>query len=124
MTLWIGDDRRLVMYPCSNNTLMNFVAIHPSELSVAKSEDDWSRDGNKHTLTSVYSEFGPSVGSLLEMADESSVKVWTLLDMDRIPRWYKGHAALLGDAAHPFLPREFEAFVDSGERPCCVEMLK
>lgn len=33
MTLWIGDDKRLVMYPCSNNTIMNFAAIHPSSLS-------------------------------------------------------------------------------------------
>lgn len=33
MTLWYGDDRRLVMYPCENNTIMNFVAIHPSEIT-------------------------------------------------------------------------------------------
>jgi hypothetical protein len=33
MTIWMGDDRRLIMYPCSNNTFMNFVAIHPSSLS-------------------------------------------------------------------------------------------
>lgn len=38
MTMFLGDDRRLVMYPCSNNTTMNFVAIHPSELSASKGE--------------------------------------------------------------------------------------
>jgi len=38
MTMWIGDDRRLVMYPCSDNTMMNFVGIHPSELSASKGE--------------------------------------------------------------------------------------
>ena len=38
MTMWIGNDRRLIMYPCSNNTLMNFVAIHPSNLSASKEE--------------------------------------------------------------------------------------
>lgn len=106
MTLWIGDDRRLVMYPCSNNTLMNFVAIHPSALSSTK-EDDWSREASKSTLLSVYSDFGPIVRALLEIADESSLKVWTLLDMERIPRWVNGRVALLGDAAHPFLPRKF-----------------
>ena len=26
--------------------------------------------------------------------------------MERIPRWVKGKVALMGDAAHPFLPRE------------------
>jgi 2-polyprenyl-6-methoxyphenol hydroxylase-like FAD-dependent oxidoreductase len=38
MRIWIGADRRLVMYPCSDNTMMNFVAIHPSELSASKGE--------------------------------------------------------------------------------------
>jgi hypothetical protein len=38
MTMWMGDDRRLVMYPCNDNTMMNFVGIHPSELSASKGE--------------------------------------------------------------------------------------
>ncbi len=38
MTMWIADDRRLVMYPCNDNTVMNFVGIHPSELSASKGE--------------------------------------------------------------------------------------
>lgn len=38
MTMWMADDRRLVMYPCSHNTMMNFVGIHPSELSASKGE--------------------------------------------------------------------------------------
>lgn len=33
MTMWMGDDRRIIMYPCSNNTVMNFVAIHPSSIT-------------------------------------------------------------------------------------------
>jgi 2-polyprenyl-6-methoxyphenol hydroxylase-like FAD-dependent oxidoreductase len=40
------------------------------------------------------------------MADISALKVWTLLDMDRIPAWHKGRLVLLGDAAHPFLPHQ------------------
>lgn len=38
MSMWYGDDRRLVMYPCNDNTMMNFVAIHPSELSASRGE--------------------------------------------------------------------------------------
>lgn len=114
MTLWIGDDRRLVMYPCSNNTLMNFVAIHPSILSSAK-EEGWSGNASKSALLSVYSDFGPVVQSLLEMANESNLKVWTLLDMQRIPTWVNRRVALLGDAAHPFLPREFSLVAFQGD---------
>lgn len=35
LIMWIGEDRRLVMYPCVSNTQMNFVAIHPSKESEA-----------------------------------------------------------------------------------------
>lgn len=40
------------------------------------------------------------------MADPTSLKVWKLLDMEVLPNWVKGKLALLGDAAHPFLPRK------------------
>ena len=33
ITFWYAKDRRMVMYPCDDNTMMNFVGIHPSELS-------------------------------------------------------------------------------------------
>lgn len=42
------------------------------------------------------------------MVDVSELNVWTLLDMDRIPSWVNGRLALMGDAAHPFLPRKFD----------------
>jgi 2-polyprenyl-6-methoxyphenol hydroxylase-like FAD-dependent oxidoreductase len=29
LAIWYGDDRRVVMYPCDNNELLNFVCIHP-----------------------------------------------------------------------------------------------
>lgn len=123
MSLWIGDDRRLVMYPCENNTIMNFVGIHPSELSLSTNHDGrlipialevfpakcyigWNSGGSKQVLLDVYRDFGPTVASLLGLVDEKDLKVWTLLDMAQLPTWVNGKAALLGDAAHPFLPRE------------------
>lgn len=123
VTMWYGDDRRLVMYPCNDNTMMNFVAIHPAELSGARGEGgwplllrgeeclltgyaDWDSGTSKETLLETYKEFGPVVRALLDMTDVGSLKVWSLLDMGRIPTWYKGRVVLLGDAAHPFLPRE------------------
>jgi hypothetical protein len=38
MIMWFGIDRRLVMYPCVNNTVMNLVAMHPSDLSKSDGE--------------------------------------------------------------------------------------
>ncbi|VUC30777.1 unnamed protein product [Clonostachys rosea] len=103
MSSWHGENCRLVMYPCVNNTLMNFGAIHPSYMSPAKGED-WDQEATKEKLLEVFGAFGPQVKEMLELADSTTLKVWSLLDMDRIPHWYKGRVALMGDAAHPFMP--------------------
>lgn len=120
--MWMGDDRRLIMYPCSNNTFMNFVAIHPSNISAGSNKGagrsslntfkdlanfgiGWGRGGSTGLLKEVYKDFEPRVRALLELVDADELKLWTLLDMDRIPTWHKERLVLLGDAAHPFLPR-------------------
>ncbi|KAK6412653.1 hypothetical protein LTR95_017948 [Oleoguttula sp. CCFEE 5521] len=43
---------------------------------------------------------------MLEKADPKSLRVYPLLDMDTLPSFisFSGKLALLGDAAHPFLP--------------------
>lgn len=66
----------------------------------------FDRGGSKETLLDIYREFGPAVQALLGMVETSSLKVWTLLDMEQLPTWTKGKLALVGDAAHPFLPRK------------------
>lgn len=40
------------------------------------------------------------------MAPEDGVKLWDLLDMELEQTLIKGKAVLIGDAAHPFLPRK------------------
>ena len=40
LTMWIAENRRVIMYPCINNTMMNFVCIHPSAESQADTGDD------------------------------------------------------------------------------------
>lgn len=92
------------MYPTSNNTLLNFVCIHPENESNAS--DDWHTEASLGTLLKVYSGFDPAVVALISKADPKTLKVWTLLDMDEIPVWAKDRLALIGDAAHPFLPHQ------------------
>lgn len=43
--------------------------------------------------------------SIIEKAEED-IKVWKLLDMDKLPTFVHERLALLGDAAHPFLPHQ------------------
>lgn len=67
---------------------------------------DWNQEGQTSKLVEVYKGFGSDVSALLSLADASTLKVWNLLDMKVIPTWVNDRLALLGDAAHPFLPRK------------------
>ncbi|PPJ57638.1 hypothetical protein CBER1_00246 [Cercospora berteroae] len=108
LTMWIGDDRRMVMCPCNGGTVMNFVAIHPSHESASdiSGQGGWQELGSKERLLQIYKDFAPSVQSILEKADGSKLKVWNLLDMAAVPGFVNTRLAIMGDAAHPFLPHQ------------------
>ena len=124
LIIWYGQDRRVIMYPCDANRQLNFVCIHPreeSDVDQASGEwllletdstqrltkqPGWSTEANKIKLLEVYKDFDPSLIALLDKAEAKSLKAWELLDMDVLSTWVNDRLALLGDAAHPFLPRK------------------
>ncbi|GAM86966.1 hypothetical protein ANO11243_049870 [Dothideomycetidae sp. 11243] len=106
LTIWYSVDRRVVMYPTSDNSLLNFVCIHPEEESSAEAGIDYATDMSIDSLLKVYEGFDEGCLGLLRKADPSSLKAWKLLDMDVLPNWVHGRLALMGDAAHPFLPHQ------------------
>ena len=57
-------------------------------------------------MLKIYQNFHPDVHKILSLVDPSTLKVWTLLDMAVLPAWTNERLALLGDAAHPFLPHQ------------------
>lgn len=83
LKIWYEDDRRIVMYPTSNNTILNFVCIHPSSESDASA--DWNQDASLQTLLKVHSTCDKSLQAMLAKAEPSTIKAWVLLDMDEIP---------------------------------------
>ncbi|CCC08069.1 hypothetical protein SMACR_01631 [Sordaria macrospora] len=107
LRLWFGDDRRIVMYPCNNNKLLNFVCIHPDTESHAAKRDEWNKQGSVEQVLKVFEAFDPAVKALIAKVDPSTLKVWPLLDMEQMPTSTKGKMVLLGDAGHPFTPREY-----------------
>jgi 2-polyprenyl-6-methoxyphenol hydroxylase-like FAD-dependent oxidoreductase len=98
------------VYPTSDNTLLNFVNIHPTSESQINPDEpgssDWQNQGNKDKMLEIYKDFEPAVLKLLSMADEETLKVWELLDMEQLPTWTHEKLVLIGDAAHPFTPRK------------------
>jgi 2-polyprenyl-6-methoxyphenol hydroxylase-like FAD-dependent oxidoreductase len=104
LIIWYGTDRRVVMYPTSDNELLNFVCIHPEAES--DGTGDWNTQANESKILDVYKNFDPAMLALIKKADPESLKVWKLLDMPVLPTWISGRLALMGDAAHPFLSHQ------------------
>lgn len=105
MDMWYSGDSKIVMYRCQNNELLNFICIHPASKSSTMA-GDWHRPAAKSVLLDIFRDFEPRVLAMLEKADPNSLRVYPLLDMDTLPTFISttGRLALLGDAAHPFLP--------------------
>ena len=74
-------DRRLVMYPTSDNTLLNLVCIHPEAETASESSGDWNNKATRDMLLHVYADFHDDFRAILSKVDESSLKIWRLLDM-------------------------------------------
>ncbi|POS68756.1 hypothetical protein DHEL01_v212850 [Diaporthe helianthi] len=106
LVIWYGADRRIVMYPCNDNNLLNFNCIHPESESHATASDEWNKEADFDQFLKVYENFDPALLALAKKADRSGIRVWQLMDMEKLPTWTKGKLALLGDAAHPFTPHQ------------------
>ena len=103
MDMWYGADRKIVLYPCANNTLLNFVCIHPASLSDASGKG-YNDAVSKKKLLDVYQDFDSRLLKIFQMADSSSLKLYPLFDMEPLPTFVRDRMVLVGDAAHPFTP--------------------
>lgn len=99
-----SEDRRLVLYPCRRGTLLNVAGIHPATSGDTVKESSWLDSGSQEELFQTYESFGPGLREMCRIAED--VKLWSLAS--RVPprTFVKGKLALVGDAAHPTLPRK------------------
>lgn len=97
--VFMGPGRHLVAYPLRDGRLVNLVAVQERR---AWAEEDWHYKDDPAHLRAAFSRFGGTAAALLQAVDE--VLLWGLFRHPVAARWHQGHAAILGDAAHPTLP--------------------
>jgi 2-polyprenyl-6-methoxyphenol hydroxylase-like FAD-dependent oxidoreductase len=77
------SDRRMVMYPTSDNSILNFVCIHPEVETASTATSNWNNNATKSMLLEAYKDFSGDFKAILSKSNEDSLKIWKLLDMVR-----------------------------------------
>jgi 2-polyprenyl-6-methoxyphenol hydroxylase-like FAD-dependent oxidoreductase len=100
---------KMVIYPIRNdidaegNQLVNWVAeIHAPQPALR----DWSRAGRLEDFLPAFADWHfdwLDVPALILASD--TILEYPMVDQDPLPRWTHGRLTLLGDAAHPMVPR-------------------
>jgi 5-methylphenazine-1-carboxylate 1-monooxygenase len=104
---WLSHGK-MVIYPirpagADGLQLINWVA--EIETPVYRKRD-WNRPGSIDDFIGAFADWhfdGLDVPALIRAAD--SVLEFPMVDQDPLPRWSFGRVTLLGDAAHPMVPR-------------------
>jgi len=100
---------KMVIYPIRNDIdadgrqLVNWVAELESREPV---QQDWNARGSLDEVVPAFADWRfewLDVAALIRSTD--TVLAYPMVDRDPLPRWSFGRVTLLGDAAHPMLPR-------------------
>ena len=91
------------MYPCRSGELINCAAMVP-EGKVEIGESSWLNSGRKEDLLKEFEDFSPELRELCNLAED--VKLWNLASRDPPTIFHRKKLRLIGDAAHPTLPRK------------------
>ncbi|KAL3963074.1 hypothetical protein ACCO45_000078 [Purpureocillium lilacinum] len=94
--------RRIVSYPCRNNTIFNFVGVFYDKNMDSGGAENWQASVDISQVLDRYSDFHPKLLGVIRKAKEA--KRYPLLYRHPLPTMCKGRMALAGDAAHPMLP--------------------
>lgn len=108
--LWGQSGTSFLAYPTSHDTQLNFVGIFPVEVLNIESGIDtqYSQKASKEQARYVFKDFDPRIQGLIELADPTGFRYWPLMDMEDLSSYVGKDVALLGDAAHPYLPFAYQ----------------
>jgi salicylate hydroxylase len=95
--------QRLTMYPCRSGKLLNLGLFFMSGTNKDEARSSWLNSGSLEDLMAQIQGWSAELRELCSMAED--VKLWSLDTRDPPRTFYRNKLVLMGDAAHPTLPR-------------------
>jgi salicylate hydroxylase len=99
--LYVGRGRTLIHYEVSRGELMNLLGI---VLEPCWQAEGWTIPAEPEEFLDRFIDFPEPVRKLIHAVSPGSLYKWGLRDRNPLETWISGRVAMLGDAAHPFLP--------------------
>lgn len=60
-----GSNRSVVIYPCRNHELLNFVCLVPNTILQKETKESWTSEGDREDLMRCFNDYGTYVTDLL-----------------------------------------------------------
>ncbi|CAJ2501540.1 Uu.00g043930.m01.CDS01 [Anthostomella pinea] len=124
-TGWLGPDVHFLAASIKNGKDFSWVCTHKDEADV---EESWSAPGSTEDALKVLEGWDPAVHAIVSATPADRLVDWKLVYRDPFPTWLSPlhRIALIGDAAHPFLPTSIQgasqAMEDGSTLAVCLEL--
>ncbi|EEA24975.1 hypothetical protein TMatcc_008079 [Talaromyces marneffei ATCC 18224] len=111
---WIGPDVHFLAASLKGGKDFSWVCTHKDDADI---EESWSTPGKIEDCLKVVEGWDPVVQEIIKATPTDYLVDWKLIYRDPLPTWIspKRRIALIGDAAHPFLPTSIQGASQSME---------
>ena len=118
-TGWLGPDIHFLAASIKNGKDFSWVFTHKDERDV---EEGWAEPGDHEEACRILDGWDPTVHAIVRMTPPEMLIDWKLVYRDPLPTWIspKARTALIGDAAHPFLPTSIQGASQAIEDGACI----
>lgn len=110
----------MVAYPCRNGETLNIALRHTTQPK-DRDKDDWNSSATHEDVLELLDGYHPIMGEIIKMAPE--VKIYKLMRREPLPRYWRGRAVVIGDAAHTLPPTHAQGAVLAVEEAAALELL-
>ncbi|KAH9900104.1 hypothetical protein F4778DRAFT_156123 [Xylariomycetidae sp. FL2044] len=106
-TGWIGRDKHFLATSLKNGKDFSWVMTHVDDADI---EEDWQNPGKAEDVLADLEGWDPVARALVEATPADKLVDYKLVFRDPLPTFLsqKARIALIGDAAHPFLPTSIQ----------------